>query len=153
MGAGGMSFADDKRWILNLGDLVESDVKGLRLQQLRACVGGKALNLARMASLGMAVPEAFVVTAEASRFALDRMLRAAPDLRNAAHTLRTAPMPPDLAQALGEAYQRLGPDVAVAVRSSATDEDGEERSFAGQQATFLNVETCFLTKSKKISLL
>ncbi len=139
MGARRMSFVDEKRWILDLSDLVERDVKPARLRQLRMRVGGKALNLARMASLGLAVPDAFVITTEAFRFGLDRMLRHVPDLRHAAQTLRTAPLPPALAQALAEAYAQLGPDATVAVRSSATDEDGEERSFAGQQATFLNV--------------
>jgi pyruvate,water dikinase len=54
------------------------------------------------------------------------------------------PLPEALEAAIREAYaalaERLGTsDPAVAVRSSAVGEDGEGASFAGQQATFLNV--------------
>jgi pyruvate,water dikinase len=44
-----------------------------------------------------------------------------------------------LADGITAAYATLGTDVAVAVRSSATAEDLEDASFAGQQDTFLNV--------------
>ncbi len=37
------------------------------------------------------------------------------------------------------AYRRLGPGAVVAVRSSATGEDGRDASFAGMNATFTNV--------------
>jgi len=50
-----------------------------------------------------------------------------------------ADMPPELAKAIKHAYQKLGKG-PVAVRSSATAEDLPEASFAGQQATFLNVQ-------------
>jgi len=40
---------------------------------------------------------------------------------------------------LEAAYDRLGSDLPVAVRSSAIGEDGRETSFAGQHATFLHV--------------
>jgi pyruvate,water dikinase len=45
---------------------------------------------------------------------------------------------PELDQAIREACRRLGAE-AVAGRSSATAEDLETASFAGQQDTFLNV--------------
>ena len=48
-------------------------------------------------------------------------------------------LPADLAYEIDDAYRRLGDDVAVAVRSSATAEDLPELSFAGQQETYLNV--------------
>ena len=38
-----------------------------------------------------------------------------------------------------DGYRRLGPDVPVAVRSSATAEDLPHASFAGQQDTYLNI--------------
>jgi phosphohistidine swiveling domain-containing protein len=47
-------------------------------------------------------------------------------------------LPPELAAALGAAYEALG-QPAVAVRSSATAEDLPELSFAGQQDTLLQV--------------
>jgi pyruvate,water dikinase len=50
-----------------------------------------------------------------------------------------APVPEHLAGALRSAYSGLGNDVPVAVRSSATAEDLEFASFAGQQDSYLNV--------------
>jgi pyruvate,water dikinase len=49
------------------------------------------------------------------------------------------PLPSDLAGQIKQAYKQLGGGL-VAVRSSATAEDLPEASFAGQQATFLNIE-------------
>ncbi len=48
-------------------------------------------------------------------------------------------MPPELRQALIEAYHRLGAGAPVAVRSSATGEDTAGTSFAGMNETFTNV--------------
>src|SRR5258707_14964597 len=49
-------------------------------------------------------------------------------------------MPNEVAQAVRQAYRRLGDgDLPVAVRSSATAEDLPEMSFAGQQETYLNM--------------
>lgn len=45
----------------------------------------------------------------------------------------------EIATAITADYAQLGPDAAVAVRSSATAEDLPEASFAGQQDTYLNV--------------
>jgi pyruvate,water dikinase len=53
--------------------------------------------------------------------------------------IRGTEVPPDIAAAIGHAYAALGPDVPVAVRSSATAEDLPSASFAGQQDTYLNV--------------
>jgi phosphoenolpyruvate synthase/pyruvate phosphate dikinase len=50
-----------------------------------------------------------------------------------------APVPPAIADAVIEAYGRLGPAVPVAVRSSATVKDLPNASFAGQQDTYLHV--------------
>ncbi|WP_045732793.1 PEP/pyruvate-binding domain-containing protein [Pseudarthrobacter chlorophenolicus] len=51
----------------------------------------------------------------------------------------SAPLPPEVTAAVERAYGQLGPDVPVAVRSSATAEDLPFASFAGQQDTYLNV--------------
>jgi pyruvate, water dikinase len=45
----------------------------------------------------------------------------------------------DIRDLMLAAYRRLGPDAVVAVRSSATGEDGRDASFAGMNATFTNV--------------
>ena len=62
--------------------------------------------------------------------------------RKARSMIIEAGMPPDLKQAIEDSYQAMcsdGTEVSVAVRSSATAEDLPTASFAGQQATFLNV--------------
>jgi pyruvate,water dikinase len=85
-------------------------------------VGGKGLSLGRMAGAGLPVPLGFCVTSAAHRRARGKALRDHPDL----------------ADAIRAAYRSLGAG-PVAVRSSATAEDGEAASFAGQQETILGV--------------
>jgi len=63
------------------------------------------------------------------------------DAAERAQTLiREAEFPESLREELLAAYDELGDDPFVAVRSSATAEDQPDASFAGQQETFLNVE-------------
>jgi phosphoenolpyruvate synthase/pyruvate phosphate dikinase len=86
------------------------------------------------------VPPGFVVPADATAPLLrtavaDVLSLPAAELR--ARVL-AAPLPDDLAAAVGAAYRELGG--AVAVRSSATAEDSASASFAGQQDTYLDVE-------------
>src|SRR4030067_729449 len=50
-----------------------------------------------------------------------------------------AKMPPETAEEIKKAYVKMGKGL-VAVRSSGTAEDLPEASFAGQQATYLNVQ-------------
>ena len=98
----------------------------------RACddpaqVGGKSAHLSRLAA-AFPVPSGFCLTAGAFD----------PD-----HSA-DAPLPTVLAAALAAAYEALShhvgfPDVPVAVRSSALDEDGDLASFAGQHETELNL--------------
>ena len=56
-----------------------------------------------------------------------------------------AEMPPELAEAIAQAYATLesaaGPDLKVALRSSAIGEDAADTSFAGQYHSELNVST------------
>lgn len=88
-----------------------------------ARTGGKALRLAAMLRAGLPVPEGFCVTADAlhGRVGDDGVL------------------PRDLEEEIAAAYGRLGDAMPVAVRSSATTEDGAAASFAGQFDTFLHV--------------
>lgn len=85
-------------------------------------VGGKGAGLARMTAAGLPVPPGFVLTTDAYR-------------RLHAAGIRSDPA---FAQSVLDAYHRLGGG-PVAVRSSATGEDGAETSFAGQQETLLGV--------------
>jgi pyruvate,water dikinase len=128
-------------------------------------VGGKNASLGEMqrelSAHGVRVPNGFAITAEAYRTMLDQAdawprLHAALDgldvndvddlarrARQAREIVYGAPLPPDLERQIRAAYARLldqyGPQLSVAVRSSATAEDLPTASFAGQHETFLNV--------------
>jgi pyruvate, water dikinase len=99
--------------------------------------GGKGASLARMSALGLPVPPGFVVPAECLGAAVDgEALRAAlPDAARAQEIVASAEPP----AAIAEAYEALGADAPVAVRSSAAAEDSDTASYAGQQETFLHV--------------
>jgi pyruvate,water dikinase len=75
-------------------------------------VGGKASRLGELMARGERVPHGFCVVGSGERA---------------------------VALAL-HAYRRMGPELSVAVRSSASAEDGTEASFAGQFETALNVQ-------------
>lgn len=121
-------------------------------------VGGKGANLGELIRGGFPVPGGFVVTKEAYLAAVD-----AAGLRDelAAHALPPAgipedellaladvlrakvsqvPMPPGIVTQIGAAYEELGDDRRVAVRSSAPAEDAADTSFAGIHDSFTDVE-------------
>jgi pyruvate, water dikinase len=130
-----------------------------------AVVGGKNASLGEMISSlageGIKVPGGFATTADAYWAFVDHngirdeiaSILAEHDagkrsLADAGHTIRglfyASEFPPAMATAIESAYEKLAADVGsadpdVAVRSSATAEDLPEASFAGQQATFLNI--------------
>jgi pyruvate, water dikinase len=119
--------------------------------------GGKGANLGDMVQAGLPVPPGFVVTSAAycKMFtssgldgtvcdcleAVDREDNLA--LMNVETEIRALfekqVMDSNLSAEILEHYHALGPDVPVAVRSSATAEDLVGASFAGQQNTYLNV--------------
>jgi pyruvate,water dikinase len=119
--------------------------------------GGKGANLGELVAAQLPVPPGFVITTDAYLSAMDAAgvrsalmeLPAASDLSDpkvvteVAEELRnlvaTAAMPPNVRQAVLDAYHRLGRTATVAVRSSATSEDAEGTSFAGMHRTFTNV--------------
>jgi pyruvate,water dikinase len=121
-------------------------------------VGGKGASLGEMTSLGLPVPKAFVVTAQAFRRFLvetgieDTLFRKLERLdvddngalesvsREVQDIVLSVGIPDQIREAIVDAYARMGENgEVVAVRSSATAEDLPEASFAGQQETFLNV--------------
>ncbi len=119
-----------------------------------ALAGGKGASLARMTALGIPEPPGFVVPAEALEAVLADTAAAiravlargdrGEDLGAVAAEARALVRAADSGGAfparVAEAYARLGEgDVPVAVRSSATAEDSEAASFAGQQETYLHV--------------
>jgi pyruvate,water dikinase len=108
-------------------------------------VGGKAANLGELIKAGLQVPDGFAVTTEAYRRVAGELTTGLAGLdgdelaARARALLLAAPVPEDLAGEIRQAYQQLGDDVAVAVRSSATAEDLPYASFAGQQDTYLHI--------------
>ena len=87
-----------------------------------ALVGGKAANLSRLARLYHRVPDGFCIPAT---------------LMDGAHPLD---LRSEITASISDlmACHRL-PELIVAVRSSAVDEDGATASFAGQHETYLNI--------------
>ncbi|HEY5788476.1 MAG TPA: PEP/pyruvate-binding domain-containing protein, partial [Microlunatus sp.] len=118
--------------------------------------GGKAANLGELVRAGLPVPPGFVVTTDAYREFVDthhlhdRIVALVPASADAdpsayefaaqaiADLFTAGRVPDDLASAITGSYRELGADV-VAVCSSATAEDLEGASFAGQQDTYLNI--------------
>jgi pyruvate,water dikinase len=121
-----------------------------------ALVGGKGANLGEMTRHQIPVPPGFVVSTHAYRqvveaAGLEATIHAELDgleandtaklnavSANVRHAFLTAEMPVAIATQIVDAYGALAADL-VAVRSSATAEDLAEASFAGQQATYLNI--------------
>ncbi|MFH0835637.1 MAG: phosphoenolpyruvate synthase, partial [Candidatus Micrarchaeota archaeon] len=132
-----------------------------------AIAGGKGANLGEIMNAGFPVPDGFVVSAEAyfefiKENGIDRVIqehagnlnvddnealnRASEEIKKA--ILKGTAKAETRAEII-RSYNRLcgvsliptrNQEVYVAVRSSATAEDLPEASFAGQQATFLNVK-------------
>ncbi|WP_296257379.1 MULTISPECIES: phosphoenolpyruvate synthase [unclassified Pseudomonas] len=127
-------------------------------------VGGKNASLGEMisnlAGAGVSVPGGFATTAQAYRDFLeqsglnDQIHKALDELdvddvnalaRTGAQIrqwIMDAEFPEQLNAEIRTAFAELSagnPDIAVAVRSSATAEDLPDASFAGQQETFLNI--------------
>ena len=94
----------------------------LELTELDGGAGGKARGLARLAALGLPVPRALVLPADAYRRWRERGALADGDR-----------------ESLASALARLG--TPLAVRSSAADEDASDRSAAGQYESVMGVET------------
>ena len=86
-------------------------------------VGGKAFSLGALLRRGFCIPRGFCVTTEAFR-----------QSRNGDDIL----LPPELRDALAEAWRKSGFTTAAA-RSSATEEDGRETSWAGVYPTVLPI--------------
>lgn len=124
-------------------------------------MGGKGANLGEMTQAGFPVPNGFAVTVSAyNKFLEDNNIEdfivettknadvsRPQDLDKAADAIQkkilSSYMPKDVAKEIAASYKKLSgtfKSALVAVRSSATAEDLPTASFAGQQATFLNVK-------------
>ena len=134
-----------------------------------ATAGGKGANLGEIFQMVIPVPNGFAVTAQTYKEFVERTgiqtqilsLLKGLDIENIdtlqavaqqiQQLVSSTPIPPEMAEDIIDNYELLGiqkgaqslvqgQDVFVAVRSSATAEDLPSASFAGQQATFLNVK-------------
>ena len=111
----------------------------------RATSGGKAAQLAVLLRAGLAVPPGFVVPTSAYDQAIagvDVVGAARQDAAFARLLVERALLPPTLADEISAALRRItvpSGDGYVAVRSSASTEDGTAATAAGQHDTFLAV--------------
>ena len=125
-------------------------------------VGGKGANLGEMWNAGFPIPPGFIVTSEAYMSYVNRTgiqkqiidIAGRLDVNDTAalqaaskkigEIMVSVPMPADIKYAIVDAYMEMCKkekgEIYVAVRSSATAEDLPEASFAGQQATYLDVQ-------------
>lgn len=124
----------------------------------RPAVGGKGGSLGELTRAGVGVPPGFVVRTAAFECFLGALEREEPirscaealadheleRIKSASEQLRarfeSAPLPEQLQKEICAAHAALcseGPNLPLAVRSSATTEDGEDASFAGLQDTYL----------------
>jgi pyruvate,water dikinase len=135
-----------RSWVVGFDSLSREDV---------ALAGGKGANLGEMTQAGLPVPRGFVVTSEAFQEALrpvrsrlgelwrsidvddpESLAECSAELRE---MVLQVELPAALSEALLEAYHQLGQELAVAVRSSATDEDTSATSFAGMHESYTHV--------------
>jgi pyruvate,water dikinase len=132
----------------------------------QSLVGGKNASLGEMTqalnSQGIKIPAGFAVTTKAYWHHLEynnllpafnsllQDISRCSSLAGVAEQIRNlitqAPLPQDLADEIGQAYRQLlehsdNQNGAVAVRSSAIAEDLATASFAGQQESYLSIET------------
>src|SRR4030043_773369 len=124
-------------------------------------VGGKGANLGEMTRAGFPVPNGFAITVHSYQKFIDfnRLSDKINDLlkqvdtddpeqldmasRKIQHIINESKIPDDVASETIISYKKLSgtfKQALVAVRSSATAEDLPGASFAGQQATYLNIK-------------
>lgn len=116
-------------------------------------VGGKNASLGEMiqtlTTQGINVPDGFAITADAYRDFLktnniESRIQELLLQKNGAQIralILNGTFSPALEKAITEAYQSLGKNRDVAIRSSATAEDLPDASFAGQQETYLHIRS------------
>ncbi|WP_031937970.1 phosphoenolpyruvate synthase [Prescottella defluvii] len=136
-------------WTASIDDLGSADAPS---------VGGKAANLGELVRAGFPVPPAFAITERAYLAAMDAagvrteladrgatlrrtiddadLTRASEELQGLVRGVR---LPDDMRSEIARAYRDLGPDVPVAVRSSAPAEDAADTSFAGIHESYTDV--------------
>ena len=122
-------------YVVRFADLGRGDV---------AVAGGKGANLGELTRAGLPVPPGFVLATAAYRAFVEEVeseilaLAARAEAAGIRALITSREIPEGMAREITDAWTALGGG-PVAVRSSATAEDLEGASFAGQQDTYLNV--------------
>ena len=128
--------------------------------------GGKGASLGEMVNAGILVPNGFVITSQAFEFFLkenDLIQEIESILKKVRHKemesieraseqikehILNAKIPPQLLKDIKQSFSRLKSKF-VAVRSSATLEDGKDHAWAGQLDSFLNANSKNLEENIK----
>jgi pyruvate, water dikinase len=134
-----------------------------------AVAGGKGANLGEMINIGLPVPNGFCVSAQTykkfievtglkekieellAQVKVDNTEQLQQIAKQIQDIINNTEIPEDITEEIMESYELLGAgkdahdlvnakEVFVAIRSSATAEDLPSASFAGQQATYLNIK-------------
>ncbi len=122
--------------------VVSLDAPATQHPSARNRIGGKGAGLAVLRRHRLPVPPGFVVTTAAYQRVIHQQVRGVRNGDQLRQRILTAELPQALIEQLTAAFETLtgdNPQMPLAVRSSATDEDGQELSFAGQQASYLGV--------------
>ena len=102
--------------------------------------GGKANSLLKLVGNNLNVPRFFIITSKAyEKFLKFNHIEISNDYEQFKKEIETANFPKDLEDEIFSFWKKYN-FTAVAVRSSASNEDGSIKSFAGQYETFLNVD-------------
>jgi len=116
-------------------------------QKLQRCkIGGKALNLSRLQNWGFNVPKWIVIPEVILLEQMPVDLLKEGDAEKIKAFIHNIEIPQDFLKAITACF---GENTFVAVRSSATDEDGANHSFAGQFESHLYVDGDTLESSIK----
>ncbi len=108
-------------------------------EKLNADFGGKANSLLKLVENNFNVPRFYIITSKAyQEFLKFNHIESFDDLVKLKKEIEDANFPNTLEDEIFDYWEKYNFD-KTAVRSSASNEDGQEKSFAGQYKTFLNV--------------
>lgn len=109
-------------------------------EKLNADFGGKANSLLKLVENNFNVPRFYIITSKAyQEFLKFNHIESFDDLVKLKKEIEDANFPNTLEDEIFDYWEKYNFD-KTAVRSSASNEDGQEKSFAGQYKTFLNVD-------------
>lgn len=146
---------------MNIKDDYKQSIYVMALSQINkddtSIVGGKAANLGKLINAGFQVPEGFCITTKSyygsvKTVQIDEFINELMNLQiddtdkikeismKIRLCISEVNIPENITKSIIYHYSNMKENnTAVSVRSSATAEDLEDASFAGQQDTFLNV--------------